>query len=307
MPWRAVAAFAGATLLGCATPQTEALLRESGSRARAAEIKNVPFFAQELHHCGPAALASVLAFYGERVTPEALAAEVFVPGREGTLESGIVGAARAHGRVAYPLRGLEEVTDEIAAGHPVLVLQNLGLGWLPLWHYATAIGYDLDRATIRLHSGAEARRLRPLATFERTWARAGHTALAVLPPDELPAGGTAERWLLAASGLERAGRGVEAEVAYRTALARWPTSGEAWLALGNALHARGALLEAADAYRRATDLAGDPGPAWNNLAQVLSELGRRDDALVAIRRALATGGPHAAAYEQTLEELERAP
>jgi hypothetical protein len=304
---RRVATAACVLLAACAAPQTARVLREPAGRPRAAEVASVPFFAQEAHHCGPAALASVLAYWGEPTTPEALAPELFVPGREGTLQSGLVGAARAHGRVAYPLRRLDEVLVELAAGHPVLVLQNLGLGWLPRWHYAVAIGYDLEDATILLHSGPEARRVRPLATFERTWARADRWALAVLPPDELPVRATPQRFLRAASGLERAHRPADAEVAYRTALARWPASGETWFALGNVLHARGALAEAADAYRAATRLSGSPGPAWNNLAQVLSELGRREEALAAIQRALALGGPHVSTYEETLRELERGP
>ncbi len=271
------------------------------------EIADVPFFAQHEHHCGPAALAMLLAFGGEPVTPEALVPEVFVPGREGTLQSGLVAAARAHGRVAYPLRGLDELLAELEAGHPVLVLQNLGLAWYPVWHYAVMIGYDLGDATIRLHSGAEKRRILPLATFERTWARASHWALAVLPPGELPASASPRRWLRAASGLERAGRTADSEAAYRAAHARWHASGEAWLALGNAQYARGALAEAAYAHAAATDFARDPGPAWNNLAQVLGELGRREDALQAIRRAIALGGPRLPAYLETLEELEGAP
>jgi tetratricopeptide (TPR) repeat protein len=307
VPRHATALAFVAALAGCATPQTDAVLRAPGRRAPAAEVAGVPFFAQEESYCGPAALASVLAFHGEEVTPDALGAEVFVPGREGTLQSGIVAAARAHGRLAYPLHGLRELLAELEAGHPVLVLQNLGLAWFPVWHYAVAIGYDLGDATIRLHSGLEARRVRPLATFERTWARASRFALAVLPPHELPASAVERRWLREATGLERAGRLADAEVAYRTALARWPASGEAWLGLGNTLHARGALAEAADAYRAATELADDPGPAWNNLAQVLGEIGRREEALAAIRRAIALGGPHLSTYQQTLEELESAP
>jgi tetratricopeptide (TPR) repeat protein len=299
------AALALVVLAACATPQTDALLGAPDARARAAEVADVPFFEQEAHQCGPAALAMVLAFQGETVAPEALADEVFVPGRAGTLQSGLVGAARAHGRVAYPVRDLDALLAEIAAGRPVIVLQNLGLSWIPVWHYAVAIGYDLDRATLRLHSGPEARRVRPLETFERTWARSGHWALAVLPPSTLPARVETSRWLEAASGLERSGRPDAAEAAYRTALARWPDSADAWLALGNALEARGKLAAAADAYRTATGLAPDSGPAWNNLAHALGALGRRDEAITAIQRAISTGGPHLATYRETLRELER--
>jgi tetratricopeptide (TPR) repeat protein len=189
----------------------------------------------------------------------------------------------------------------------VLVLQNLGLSWYPAWHYAVAVGYDLAAAEIVLRSGLEARHTVALDTFERTWARGEFFALVVLPPAVLPARASEARWLEAASGLERAKRIAEAEIAYRTALERWPESGVAWLALGNALHARGDWDRAESAYRAATRLARDPGPAWNNLAQVLAERGRRPEALDAARRAVALDGPHAETYRQTLREIEAGP
>lgn len=44
-------------------------------------------------------------------------------------------AARRHGAVAYVLPDrLDALLEEITAGHPVVVLQNLGLQWIPSWH-----------------------------------------------------------------------------------------------------------------------------------------------------------------------------
>jgi tetratricopeptide (TPR) repeat protein len=270
-------------------------------------VVGVPFHPQEAHLCGPAALATALGWSGVAVEPDALVDLVYVPAREGALASGLVAAARAHGRVPFPVDRLEDLLAEVAAGHPVLVLQNLGLAWYPAWHYAVAVGYDLAAAEVVLRSGRLERRRTPLGTFERTWARGDFFALAVLPPDELPARATDARWLEAASGLERAGRIAEAEIAYLSALERWPESGAAWLALGNARHALGDADGAESAFRAATRLARDPGPAWNNLAQVLAERGRRPEALDAARRAVELGGVHAETYWQTLREIEGRP
>jgi len=71
---------------------------------------------------------------------------------------------------------------EIAAGHPVIVLQNLAFDWYPVWHYAVAVGYDLDAQEITLRSGRERRLQLPLGTFEDTWRRGGHWAMLALPP-----------------------------------------------------------------------------------------------------------------------------
>ena len=46
-----------------------------------AELKEVPFHAQEEYHCGPAALAMVLNAAGVGATPVALVEQVYLPGR----------------------------------------------------------------------------------------------------------------------------------------------------------------------------------------------------------------------------------
>jgi tetratricopeptide (TPR) repeat protein len=269
---------------------------------------DVPFHAQEAYQCGPAALAMALGWSGVEVSPDALAQEVFVPGRRGSFAVGLVAAARAHGRVPFELRDLAEIVAELAAGHPVLVLQDLGLR-LPLLsrpHFAVAVGYELSAHRLFLHSGTIPRRPITFANFERTWQRAGGFAVAVLPPGVLPAVADEGRWLAAAAGLDRAGRSAEAETAYQSALARWPASAGAWLALGNVALARGRLADAEHAFVRATALEPDSAPAWNNLAHALLRSGRRAEALAAAQRAVALGGPHLQTARRTLEEIEAA-
>ncbi|MDV7402172.1 hypothetical protein RZS08_62695, partial [Arthrospira platensis SPKY1] len=52
------------------------------------------------------------------------------------LSAEIDALARREGFVSYPIRTLDELLAEVAAGHPVLVLQNLGTDWLTQWHFA---------------------------------------------------------------------------------------------------------------------------------------------------------------------------
>ena len=143
----------------------------------------------------------------------------------------------------------------------------------------------------------------PLATFERTWARADHWGLVVLPPDELPASADEMAVLRAATALEQAGRTREAATAYAAIAERWPASLEAWIGLGNAAYAAGDLEEAENAFRTATERHPEAGAAWNNLAHVLGEKGRRREAIAAAERAVRLGGPNAATYRATLREV----
>ena len=290
-------------LAGCATPQLDQLRQSSQGLPEQAEVAGVPFFPQEKYYCGPAALAMALAWTGLPVSQEDVAPQVYTPGREGTLSADIVAAARRNGRLAVPLGDLRDLLGEIAAGNPVLVFQNLGLDWYPVWHYAVAIGYDLADGNIILHSGLQEHRRVSLDVFERTWARADHWALTVLPPDRLPATAGVDSVLAAALGLERARREEDAAVAFQTIADRWPDSFPAWMGLGNARYALSQYAPAAEAYRRAIDADPKAPQAWNNLAYALVRQGEKTDAVKAAETAVALGGEDNEQYRATLTEI----
>lgn len=290
---------------GCAGPRTEALLAEPGRLPPVARVASVPFYPQAEKACGPAALAMALAWSGAPVAPEALASLVFTPGRDGSLPPDMITAARREGRLAVRLHGLRAVLAEMSAGHPVVVLQNLGLEMRPVWHFAVAVGYDLPARRIVLHSGLEERAAMGLDTFEHTWVRAGQWAVVVLPPDRLPAGGGERDTVEAAAGIERAGRLAAAEAAYRAVLSRWPESLAAAVGLGNVRYRLGDGDGAAEAFRMAVDRHPGAAAAWNNLAHVQLELGRLAGAEDSALRAVELGGAEGP-YAATLAEVRAA-
>ncbi len=301
---RGLAIAALGVLAACATPPMPQL-GQSGLPAQA-EVASVPFHPQTGNDCGPAALATVLGWSGVPAAPEEVADQVLTPGRAGSLGHDLVAAARRADRLAVPVHGLEPLLGELAAGHPVLVLQNLGLDWYPQWHYAVAIGYDLEAGTLTLRSGEEAGQVMALTTFARTWQRAGQWALVVLPPDALPATADATSVLQAAAGLEQAGRHEAAAAAYAAALGRWPDSLAALIGLGNARYAAGQLAGAEAAFRTAVSFHPKEAAAWNNLAHVLAEKGDLGEAATAAKRAVDLGGRDAAVYRATFEEISEA-
>ena len=299
-------ALAALALAGCAaTPQSRALRTDPPPDLPArAELERVPFFAQERYQCGPAALAMALNDAGENATPESLVHEVYIPEREGTLRTEIRTAVRARGLVAYPLEPrLEALLRELAAGRPVLVMQNLGLDWLPQWHFAVAVGYDLEAREIVLRSGTMRRRVTPLATFERTWARADRWAQVIVPPTAPPATANALAWLTATNELEWVGNRERALVGYRAATARWPDSAAAWMLRGNGAYEMDSFSEARAAFGKAVALEpGQPG-AWNNYAYALAATGCSDAARSAAQCAVRLD-PEDAEARDTLHEIE---
>jgi len=296
-----------ALLSGCAAQQTSRLLKTPpDALPPRAELTNVPYHPQQAHQCGPAALAMALGWSGKPLPPETLTSEVYIPGKQGSLQPEIIAAARRHSRLAYLLNpALAELLAEVAAGHPVIVLQNLGLSWHPVWHYAVVIGYDLDRHIILLHSGPDSRSETSLSTFEHTWARSAYWALLILPPDELPHTASEERYLDSVLALEQTRHWQAAATAYSAALRRWPQSQPARIGLGNSYYAMGNLPSAEAAFLQASRDHPESGIAFNNLAQTYADEGKLDKALAAAQQAVRLGGPFVETYRRTLRSIQQ--
>lgn len=302
MPMRAWVRFglllaAMSLLAACATAPRSTL----PSGAPAIELAEVPFFPQEDYHCGPAALAEVLQWTGVDVTPEALAPRLMIPARLGTLQIELVAQTRAQGRVPYQVPGdLDALYKELAAGRPVLILQNLALDWSPLWHYAVVVGIDPGARAVILRSGRERRKVVDATTFENTWARSGKWAMVALPPDELPVAAEPAQAVQAAIALEQLRHWSMAEALYRVAAQRWPDQAIFQLGHANVRYAQGALADAEAGYRAVIAAFPEDAAAYNNLALLLAEQRRWDEAQALIEQGL----PHAGALRDELLDTQ---
>ncbi len=289
---------------GCSVLQRTEMPRLPQKVPAAYELENIPFYPQTAYQCGPATLAMALTWSGLKITPGELKNQVYTPARKGSLQMAMVGATRRHGKIAYEISGVDSIFPDIAAGHPVIVLQNLGLSWVPVWHYALVIGYDFTKGAVILHSGVTERKVMSYPTFDKTWARSNYWGLMVLDPTQIPVSAAENNFLSAVLGLEKSRLFRAAAVGYQTALTRWPQSLAALMGLGNSYYALSDLQGAEDAFRTAARFHPRAGAAYNNLAQVLSEQGRKHEALKAARQAVALGGPMSAVYESTLQEIQ---
>ncbi|MEW6689573.1 MAG: PA2778 family cysteine peptidase [Pseudomonadota bacterium] len=293
-------------LAGCISlPQTEALrsAAPAGLPPRV-ELTQVPFFEQTEFLCGPSSLAMVFNAAGVKASVESLTPQVYLPGREGSLQAEMLGATRRAGLVAYtPAPGLESALRELAAGRPVVALLNLSVRWMPIWHYAVLVGYDLERGHFVVRSGRRERDEWSFGFVEFLWKDSGYWAMLALEPGALPATAREQEFAAAVAALERAGGKREARASYRALLERWPRNLVGLFGLGNTEYALGDLAAAEDAFRRAAAAHPQSAPALNNLAHVLAERGRLAEAEAAARRAVELGGPTLAEARKTLEEI----
>ena len=296
--------FTSILLLSCTGLNKSVMLEKAGNVPPRVEIKAIQFYPQKAYQCGPAALAMVLNWSGLTISPEELTVEVFTPERKGSLQSAMVSAVRRNGRIAYVFTGLSDLFTEVAAGHPVVVLQNLGLPWYPVWHYAVVIGYDLPEQIIILRSGNIRRKLMPFRIFEKTWARSDYWGLLILQSNQLPATVKEDLFLKALLGLEKARQYHVAIDGYHTALTQWPKNLTALIGIGNCYYALRELENAEKVLKKAIRYHPKSGPAFNNLAQIYFEQGRKQEALAAAKKAVSFGGPMRSVYQKTLEEIE---
>lgn len=226
-------------VFGCATlsPQTKAVLAQPPGPTRVL-LEPTPGIPRQDGDCGPAALSLVLRYAGSTIPPEELRPELITPKKQGTLPMSLISAARRRGFMAIPVVGMTGLVQELAARHPVITFQNRGFSWLPNWHYATAVGYDLASQEIFFLDDLNSEPM-PLTYFERHWELAQHWGLVVLPPGELAASASELEHLKAAAGLEQVQLLAPARQAYEAILKRWPESLGARIGLGNVNYQQG--------------------------------------------------------------------
>jgi tetratricopeptide (TPR) repeat protein len=295
---------AGILLSSCTGLNKSVILEKAGNVPPRVEIETIPFYPQKAYQCGPAALAMVLNWSGLPISPEDLTVEVFTPERKGSLQSAMVSAVRRNARIAYVFTGLSDLFAEVADGNPVIILQNLGLSWYPVWHYAVVVGYDLSEKYVILRSGNFRRKLMSFQVFEKTWARGNYWGLLILQSNQLPATVKEDLFLKALLGLEEARQFRAAIDGYHTALTQWPKNLTAHIGIGNCYYALKELENAEKVLIKAIRLHPTSGPAFNNLAQIFFEQGRKPEALAAAKKAVSLGGPMSSVYQKTLEEIE---
>ena len=255
------------------------------------EITDVPFHAQTEFQCGPATLAMVLNYQDVDANVEQLIPQVFLPGRDGSVQPEMIATVRRYGQLAFPIRGtMDALLGHLAAGNPVVVMQNLSLPIYPMWHYAVAIGYDLPEETLILRSGEIERHTMSFSRFNATWARTVRWGFVVAEPGTLPEGISARNALEAISAYEETHGAQATLTSWEAFVERHPTSAMGQFALGNALYAHQQPEEARSAFKRATELDERMGAAWLNLGLLLLQQAQTEAARTALTTAVSIKG-----------------
>jgi ABC-type bacteriocin/lantibiotic exporter with double-glycine peptidase domain len=133
---------------------------------------------QESHFCGPASLASVLAFYGLALDQGIIAKSVYTEKLDGALITDLQNYAQAEGfQTRLDQGSMDDLKNYVTEKKPVIVLVDLGFWVFSKPHYLVVTGYN-DRGFFA-HTGYEASRPFPYAEFEKIWKKKGSVYLLV--------------------------------------------------------------------------------------------------------------------------------
>ncbi len=151
---------------------------------RSYRIAGVPFVPGDAGACGPAALASVLAYWGDPVSVEDITRALAVPSLDGVLPLDVARfAASRTPHLTATIGSIDWLRDELRRDHPVVVFLDLGIGPWRRGHFAVVIGYRDPSREILLYSGRNPDAVMSYARFVSAWIRGGSWALAPRPSD----------------------------------------------------------------------------------------------------------------------------
>lgn len=141
-------------------------------------IDGVPFVKQETHYCGPASVASVMAYYGAAVDQNTIARSVYEEKLKGTLITDLENYARANGFRTESGQGTtDDIKRFVQQKRPVIVLVDLGFWVLSQPHYLVITGYD-EKGFIA-HTGQAPSVSFPYPEFKRIWEKKGSVYLVI--------------------------------------------------------------------------------------------------------------------------------
>jgi ABC-type bacteriocin/lantibiotic exporter with double-glycine peptidase domain len=185
LTWLAGAVLVTTLSVRCAGPASSGApeAAQAPSEPTAHYIRGVPFVPGEPGACGPAALASVLAYRGEPVTVEEIARVIAAPSLAGVLPMDLERFAASRGATAHTTRGsLAWLRERLARDQPVVAFLDLGIGPVRQGHFVVVVGYDNHAGRVLLYSGMDADAAMSYRRFTAAWRRTDFWALSFEPP-----------------------------------------------------------------------------------------------------------------------------
>lgn len=248
--------------------------------------------AQGAYQCGPAALESVVHYWGGEAKADSISQALYKSGSRGVLNFTLAGYARDMGFwTQMPETDAAGLRQWLVKGVPPVVLLSTGILWVSNYHFVVLKGFDEKDRVFYANIGKPDTYAIPYLEFDAKWKDAGRWCLVVCPPErvdwELDDVQAADLGFL----LERLGRLDLAVQRYSAALNKNPKNPTVRFNLANIYRKTGRSEEAKKIYAELIKERPDWSGASNNLAWICLEEGRYRDAITVIETAFRSGAP----------------
>jgi len=125
-------------------------------------------------------MASVMTFFGQEISQEEIANNVYTSKLKGALISDMENFAKAMGFEAISINGDTSILfSHIDQGIPTIVLVDRGGPFLSIPHYYVVYGYDKSKNTFIIHTGFESDREINISQLEDEWTKMNRLMLIV--------------------------------------------------------------------------------------------------------------------------------
>ncbi len=264
-------------------------------------------YPQDSYHCGPSSLATV--FEKERIAFDYsdLLKHTFTPGLKGTLQPQMKATARKYGLIPYETgKSLKDILLELSNDTSVIVLFNLGLKTLPVWHYSVVTGYDKIEKKVFLSAPNGLETWMSFEEFETFFERGGKWGISLIKPPKLPQTSTESDIIAAILDMYEIDQKEIAKQAAVAHLSNNPSSYAAMVLVANIYLKEDDYRSAAFMYNEILKIMPDEPSVLNNLATSLLKQKKYDEAKKYALKAVKIGGKFVQNYQNTLSEIEKA-
>jgi tetratricopeptide (TPR) repeat protein len=257
-------------------------------------IRNVPPVAQSAYQCGPAALESVLRYWGKEAPADLITRDLYQPGSRGIFNFMLAQYARSRGFWTQT-----DDADEAALKSwmlkdiPPIVMLRTGppLLWVSNFHFIVVKGFDDTHQIFYANTGKAQTQAIADKQFRKRWKSAGRWSLIICPAEKVDWELDAEAAADLAFLLETSRRLDLAEKWYQYALEKNPQKQVARFNLANVYLKTERWDKAENLYLDLLKEKPESAPLSNNLAWVYIEKGKYQEAIHVIQEAFKKGAP----------------
>ena len=238
-------------------------------------LAGAPPVEQAAYQCGPAALESVLRYWGVAADAGVLSKTLSSsPRARGVLNIALAQQMKEQGFwTQMESSDLDQLKEWVRRGIPPVIALHVGRFGVPLYHFVVITGFDDQRNLFYLNAGRAGAESLGAAQLDAHWKKIGRWTLIVCPPERVtwPLNGrqAAQLGLL----FEKRGDLESAQRWYQTAAEQEPENPAIQFNLANVQMKRGQLQEARALYEELSPRHPGWGPLQNNLAWTRLSLG----------------------------------